>query len=110
MIKKSRFGQLLLKKEVIDKETLEKALLIQTDEDPENTRALGEILVNDFKINHHAIYGLLAELYAFRAIDITVAEIDESQIKHTKEILSKFPVEFANELIYKKIHSVFQKF
>lgn len=103
MIKKSRFGQLLLKKEVIDKKTLEKALLIQTDEDPENTRALGEILVNDFKINHHAIYGLLAELYAFRTLEINVNEIDENQIKHTKEILSKFPDDFKNKLIYKKI-------
>ena len=102
-IKKSRFGQLLLKKEVIDKSTLEKALLIQTDEDPEHTRALGEILVTDFKINHHAIYGLLAELYAFRTIDIKVNEIDESQIKHTKEILSKLPDDFKQELIYKKI-------
>jgi type IV pilus assembly protein PilB len=103
MIKKSRFGQLLLKKEVIDKSTLEKALLIQTDEDPEHTRALGEILVTDFKINHHAIYGLLAELYAFRILEINVNEIDENQIKHTKEILSKFPDDFIKELIYKKI-------
>ena len=103
IIKKSRFGQLLLKKEVIDKSTLEKALLIQTDEDPENTRALGEILVTDFKINHHAIYGLLAELYAFRTIEININEVDENQIKHTKEILSKFPDDFKKELIYKKI-------
>ena len=103
MIRKSRFGQLLLKKEVIDQKTLEKALLIQADEDPTNPRALGEILVNDFKINHHAIYGLLAELYAFRTIEINPNDIDENQKRHTKEILSKFPDDFRKELIYKKI-------
>ncbi|MCK4654146.1 MAG: Flp pilus assembly complex ATPase component TadA [Candidatus Cloacimonetes bacterium] len=103
MIQKSRFGQLLLKKEVIDQKTLEKALLIQADEDPVNPRALGEILVNDFKINHHAIYGLLAELYAFRTIEINPSDTDESQIKHTKEILSKFPDDFKKKLIYKRI-------
>jgi len=103
LIRKSRFGQLLLKKEVIDQKTMEKALIIMTEEDPSNPRGLGEILVDDFKVNHHAIYGLLAELYAFRSIDINVSEIDENQIKHTKELLLKFPEEFRKELLYKKI-------
>ena len=84
MIRKSRFGQLLLKKEVIDQKTMEKALIIMTEEDSSNPRGLGEILVDDFKVNHHAIYGLLAELYAFRSIDINVSEVEENQIKHTK--------------------------
>ena len=103
MIRKSRFGQLLLKKEVVDQKTLEKAITIQLEDDSSNPRSLGEILVDDFKINHHAIYGLQAELYAFRSMEINVSELDDNQIKHTREILSKFPDKLKKELIYKKI-------
>ena len=94
MIRKSRFGQLLLKKGLIDEKTLEKALIIQAEEDQSNPRALGDILATDFKIDHHAIFGLLSELYAFRTMDIQASKIDENQIKHTKEILGKFPDDF----------------
>jgi len=103
LLRKSRFGQLLIKKEVVDQKTMEKALHIQADEDPKNPRGLGEILVDDFKIDHHAIYGLLAELYAFRSIDINVSELESSQIKHTKDLLGKFNEDFKKELLYKKI-------
>ncbi|MCK4979124.1 MAG: type II/IV secretion system protein, partial [Candidatus Delongbacteria bacterium] len=103
MIKKSRFGQLLLKKEIVDLKTLEKAISIQVEDDSTDPRSLGEILVDDFKINHHTIYGLLAELYAFRSLEISLSELDENQLKHTKEILSKFPEKYKKELIYKRI-------
>jgi type IV pilus assembly protein PilB len=101
MIKKSRFGQLLVKKGLIDEEILEKALIIQAEE--ENQRALGEILAHDFKIDHHSIFGLLAELYAFRTMEIDPANISERQIKHTRDILNKFPDNLRKELLYKKI-------
>ncbi|MDP8267177.1 MAG: GspE/PulE family protein [Candidatus Tenebribacter davisii] len=64
---------------------------------------MGEILVDDFKINHHAIYGLLAELYAFRTIEIDINKIDKTNIKHTKEILQKFPDDLKKSLLYKKV-------
>ncbi|MCF7793381.1 MAG: Flp pilus assembly complex ATPase component TadA [Candidatus Cloacimonetes bacterium] len=102
MIKKSRFGQLLLKKGLIDEVILEKALIIQAEEDP-NPRALGEILAHDFKIDHHSIFGLLAELYAFRTVEINPNEITEKQIKHTREILSKFDDNFRKNLLYRKV-------
>ena len=103
MINKSRFGQLLLKKEIVDLNTLEKAIAIQVEDDSSNPRSLGEILVDDFKLNHHTIYGLLAELYAFRTLDINVGELKDDQIRHTKEILSRISEKFKKELIYKRI-------
>jgi type IV pilus assembly protein PilB len=103
MIKKSRFGQLLLKKGIIDEPTLEKALIIQAEEESDNPRALGEILAHDFKIDHNSIFGLLAELYAFRTLEIDPNKLEESQLKHTKEILAKFDDEFRKQLLYKKI-------
>lgn len=103
MVRKTRFGQILISKGIIDEELLNQALKIQSEEDKTNPRALGEILVEDFKIDHHLIFGLLAELYAFREVKIDPAKVDETQIKHTKEILNKFPEDFRKELIYKKI-------
>ncbi|MBN2460343.1 MAG: Flp pilus assembly complex ATPase component TadA [Candidatus Cloacimonetes bacterium] len=103
MVKKSRFGQILINREVIDEETLEKALKIQSEESDPNGRMLGEILVNDFKVDHHAVFGLLAEMYAFRTTEIDPAKIDQSQIKHTRELLNKFPEDFKKELLYKKV-------
>ncbi len=103
MVKKSRFGQVLLSRGIIDDLTLEKSLMIQHEENSTNPRMLGEILVSDFKVDHHAIFGMLADMYAFRNIEINVPELTKNQIKHTREILSKFPDDFKKELLYKKI-------
>ena len=103
MLRTSRFGQLLLKRDIVDKATMEKALLIQAEDESDNQRRLEEIIVTDFKINHHSVYGLLAELYAFRSYEINIEQIDDTQKKHTKEILSKFQDDFKKELIFKKV-------
>jgi len=66
-------------------------------------RKLEEILVQDLKIPHHDVYGLISELYAFRSLEITPSELDENQIKNTKELLAKFPEDLKKELLYKKI-------
>ncbi len=102
MLSKSRLGQILVEKEVIDKETLEKALQIQFGEDSSNSRRLEEILVSEFDIDHDAIFCPLAELYAFRTVKIDPEKVDNKQIKHTQEILSKFPEKFKRELLYNK--------
>jgi type IV pilus assembly protein PilB len=103
VLRTSRFGQLLLKRDIVDKATMEKALLIQAEDESDNQRRLEEIIVTDFKINHHSVYGLLAELYAFRSYEINIEQIDDTQKKHTKEILSKFQDDFKKELIFKKV-------
>ncbi|MEA1972826.1 MAG: type II/IV secretion system protein, partial [Candidatus Cloacimonadota bacterium] len=66
---KSRFGQLLIRKKVVEEEVVRKALQIQA-EDTTNPKKLEEILVHEFGISHHAVYGLMAELYAFRSIKL----------------------------------------
>ncbi len=103
MIGKSRLGKLLAEKEIINKDMLDKAFMIQAEEDPDNPRRLEEILISDLKIDQDTIYSIIAELYAFRTINIDLEKLDENQIKQTKEILSKFPENFKKELLYKKI-------
>lgn len=103
MLGKSRLGKLLVDKGVVDKDTLNKALIIQADEDPYNPRRLEDILVTDLKVNHNDVYGLLADLYAFRKVEINLDKLDQAQIKQTQDILAKFPEEFKRELLYKKV-------
>ncbi|MBN1326601.1 MAG: Flp pilus assembly complex ATPase component TadA [Candidatus Cloacimonetes bacterium] len=103
MVKKSRFGQILLSRGIIDEGTLDKALQIQMEDTSSNPRMLGEILVNDFKINHDSIFGLISDMYAFRKIEIDAGKLDQSQIKHSRDILNKFPEDFKKEILYKKV-------
>lgn len=103
MIGKSRLGKLLVEKEIINKDMLDKTFMIQAEEDPDNPRRLEEILISDLKIDQDEIYSIIADLYAFRTVNIDLEKLGENQIKHTKEILSKFPEDFKRELIYKKI-------
>ena len=103
MLRKSRFGQLLVERGIIDKATLDKALLYQADEDPSNPRMLGDILVSDFKIDHDKIFSLVADLYAFRTIEIEPEKFDEKRIAYIKDVFSKFDEDFLNKLLFRKI-------
>ncbi len=103
MLRKSRFGQLLVERGIIDKPTLDKALLYQADEDPSNPRMLGDILASDFKIDHDKIFSLVADLYAFRTVEIEPEKFEEKRITYINDIFSKFHDEFLNKLLFKKI-------
>lgn len=101
MLGESRLGEILLEEGIIDQSTLKKALEIQ--ESSSNTRRLEDILVSDFNIDHDAIFGTLANLYAFRTYRVNPEELDKTQIRHTREILSKFPDEFKKELTFHRV-------
>ncbi|MCD4817943.1 MAG: Flp pilus assembly complex ATPase component TadA [Candidatus Cloacimonetes bacterium] len=103
MLKFSRFGIILVQKEIITKATLEKALEIQSKEDPAHSRGLAEILVSEFNVEHDKIYSLLAKLYAFRTIDINKQQVDDNHIEHIRNILDKIQEDFRKELLVKKI-------
>ncbi len=102
MAGKSRIGNLLLRKEIIDKQILEKALMIQA-EDQENPRPMDAVLVYDLGIAHDKVYGALADFYAFRSMQIKVNNVDENQLKSSKEILSNFPEDLRSKLLFKKV-------
>ena len=102
MIEKSRLGYILTRKDIITDQLLAKALEQQQLEGAHG-RKLGQILVEDFGIDHHLIFSTLAEIYAFRSITIDPSKLDANQIKHTKDLLSRFSEDFRKELIYKKI-------
>ena len=66
-----KIGFALLKKGVIDYETLEKSLKVKESEGTKNRRNLGQILVHDFNADHDAVFKEVADLYAFREISLS---------------------------------------
>ncbi len=85
-----KIGYTLLKKGIVDYETLEKSLQVRENEDKKTRRNLGQILVNDFKVDHDAVFREVANLYAFREIHIQEADLTQERIdfiKHYVEIL-----------------------
>jgi len=86
-----KIGFALLKKGVIDYETLEKSLKIKDGEDKKNRRNLGQILVNDFGADHDAVFREVADLYAFREVYLADEAMDSGRVDFIKKYVDGLP-------------------
>ncbi len=86
-----KIGFALLKKGVIDYETLEKSLKIKDGEDKKNRRNLGQILVNDFGADHDAVFREVADLYAFREVYLADEAMDGGRVEFIKKYVDGLP-------------------
>jgi type IV pilus assembly protein PilB len=82
-----KIGFALLKKGVIDYETLEKSLKVKESEDKKNRRNLGQILVNDFGADHDAVFREVADLYAFREVYLSDETVDKARIDFIRKFV-----------------------
>jgi type IV pilus assembly protein PilB len=86
-----KIGFALLKKGIIDYETLEKSLKVKESEEKKNRRNLGQILVNDFNADHDAVFREVADLYAFREIYLADEKLDKPKIDFIKRTVDQLP-------------------
>ena len=86
-----KIGYTLLKKGIIDYETLEKSLIVKESEDKKNRRNLGQILVTDFSIDHDSVFREVANLYAFRELYISDEKVDPGRIEFIKKFVDGLP-------------------
>jgi type IV pilus assembly protein PilB len=86
-----KIGYTLLKKGIIDYETLEKSLKIKDAELGKNRRNLGQILVEEFNADHDAVFREVAGIYAFREIYLSDENIDKSRIDFIRKIIDPLP-------------------
>jgi len=98
-----KIGYTLLKKGIIDYETLEKSLHIRESEDKKNRRNLGQILVNDFHIDHDLVFREVANLYAFREIYLSDEVIDEARVEFIRKYVDALPDTYRDLLIQTKM-------
>lgn len=83
-----KIGYTLLKKGIIDFETLEKSLKMKdSDENKKNRKNLGQILVTEFGADHDAVFREVANLYAFREIYVADEKVDEARVAFVKKLV-----------------------
>lgn len=98
-----KIGFALLKKGIIDYETLEKSLKVKESEEKKNRRNLGQILVNDFNADHDAVFREVADLYAFREIYLSDEKLDKPKLDFIKKYVDGLPSNVRDMLMQTKM-------
>ncbi len=85
-----KIGYTLLKKGIIDFETLEKSLKLKdSEENKKNRKNLGQILVTEFGADHDAVFREVANLYAFREIYLQDEKVDDTRVAFVKKYIEQ---------------------
>lgn len=98
-----RIGQILVQKRIINQTIFEKALLMQKQEPAGKQRRLQQILVEDFQINRHQVYSAIAQLYAFKEIDLTTEKLSDPQLDFIRKTLDTCTEEARGKLLTKRV-------
>lgn len=98
-----KLGYTLLKKGVVDYETLDRALKIKEQEDSKTRRSLAQILVSDFGIDHDSVFKEVANLYGFREIYLADENIDKNRIDFIKKLVEPLPQALKEQMRSEKI-------
>ncbi|HYQ86918.1 MAG TPA: ATPase, T2SS/T4P/T4SS family [Bacteroidota bacterium] len=98
-----KIGYTLLKKGIVDYETLEKSLQVRDGEEKKTRRNLGQILVKDFNVDHDAVFSEVASLYAFREIHLNDEVLNTERIEFIKKYLDVLPDNYRDLLIQTKV-------
>jgi len=99
----TRSGDLLVERGVIDAETLEKALILQSAEPGSRRRKLGEILVEDLGCDRHEIFRELARIYAFSEVELDKEALTDQKVQFIKSLYETLEKEDRDELLSNRI-------
>ncbi|MGE5314172.1 MAG: GspE/PulE family protein [Acidobacteriota bacterium] len=95
-----KIGYTLLKKGIIDYETLEKSLRVkESEQNKKDRRNLGQILVAEFSADHDAVFREVASLYAFREIYLADELIDPARIEFIRKLVDSLPEQMRELLV-----------
>ena len=98
-----KIGYLLLKKGIIDDDILEKALATKKADEQKKRRNLAQILVSEFNFDHDTIFREVSVLYAFRELNITVAELSDVRIEEIKRLLKSKGDDVRDQFLLHKV-------
>ncbi len=99
-----KIGYTLLKKGIIDYETLEKSLRVKESEsNKKERRNLGQILVSEFNADHDAVFREVANLYAFREIYLADENVDKTRIEFIRKLVDGLQESYRDLLIQSKM-------
>lgn len=99
-----RLGYTLLKKGIVEYETLENALVQkESEENRKNRRNLAQVLVHDFGVDHDAVYREVASIYAFREIWLGDEKLTPEHVTSIKAMVDLLPDSVRDQLISERI-------
>jgi type IV pilus assembly protein PilB len=99
-----KIGYTLLKKGIIDFETLEKSLKMKdSEENRKNRKNLGQILVTEFGADHDAVFREVANLYAFREIFLGDEKVDDTRVAFIKKYVDQLSDQQREMMIQSKM-------
>ena len=99
-----KIGYTLLKKGIIDFETLEKSLKLKdSDDNKKNRKNLGQILVSEFSADHDAVFREVANLYAFREVYLADEKTDDGRIAFVKKLVDALPEQQRDMMVQAKM-------
>lgn len=98
-----KLGLRLLTKRIVDEDTIQKALQIRNNEDPQQKRSIAQILVEDFDVNHDAVFTEVSQLYGFKKIVLAKENIDEHRVEFIRKMFEPIPVALREKMREEKI-------
>ncbi|MCX6122085.1 MAG: GspE/PulE family protein [Ignavibacteriales bacterium] len=99
-----KIGYTLLKKGIIDFETLEKSLRMKdSDDNKKNRKNLGQILVTEFGADHDAVFREVANLYAFREVFLNDEKVDDARVAFVKKYIEQLSDQQREMMIQSKM-------
>ena len=99
-----KIGYTLLKKGIIDFETLEKSLKMKdSDDNKKNRKNLGQILVTEFGADHDAVFREVANLYAFREVFLNDEKVDDARVAFVKKYIEQLSDQQREMMIQSKM-------
>ncbi|MDZ7360140.1 MAG: type II/IV secretion system protein [candidate division KSB1 bacterium] len=98
-----RIGQILVQKHIINQTIFQKALAVQKQEPAGKQRRLQQILVEDFRVDRHQVYSAIAQLYAFKQIDLTTEKLSDSHLDFIRKTLDACTEEARSRLLNKRV-------
>jgi type IV pilus assembly protein PilB len=98
-----RIGQILVQKRIINQTIFQKALAAQKQEPAGKQRRLQQILVEDFRVDRHQVYSAIAQLYAFKQVDLTAEKLNDSHLDFIRKTLDTCTEEARSKLLNKRV-------
>ncbi len=98
---KYRIGEILVKRDIITREQLDRAIEIQESEPESVQTRLGNIIIEQIGADHHAVMRTIADIYAFREV-LADGNVTQKYIDEVKKIIDKLPKGLEEELIHRQ--------
>lgn len=95
-----RIGRLLIDEGVIDQDLAQRADQIQKQH-PD--RHLGQILVRELGVDHHAVFSRLTRVYGFKEYDFDHEAHDETRVEFVRKFLQRLPDKVRERAIRKRV-------